>query len=54
MDKLTSSNLRLVVNVAKHYLGRGLPFNDLVLLPQPEDYKLPSDQSIAENSTEAL
>ena len=30
MDKLTSSNLRLVVNVAKHYLGRGLPFSDLV------------------------
>jgi RNA polymerase primary sigma factor len=29
-DELITRNLRLVVNMAKHYVGRGLPFLDLI------------------------
>lgn len=29
-EKLIQSNLRLVLSIAKHYVGRGLPFSDLI------------------------
>jgi RNA polymerase sigma factor (sigma-70 family) len=29
-DTMANSNLRLVINIAKHYVGRGVPFPDLI------------------------